>query len=131
MKKIITILLFLGMVFLSSCGGKWNDKIKLSIKNVEFSSGEDSVTITTKGTTWWINNVSLNDTIYRYYDNENIDLLADSYLIKESSFIIEKLNNTTLFIKLNKNSTGKERILKITLEAGDYFDYINITQLAN
>jgi len=130
MKKIITILLFLGIVFLSSCG-KWNDKIKLSVKNVEFSSGEDSVKITTKGTTWWIDNVSLNDTIYSYYDNENIDLLADSYLIKESSFIIEKLNNTTLFIKLNKNSTGKERILKITLQAGDYFDYINITQLAN
>jgi len=129
MKKIITIFL-LGIVFLSSCG-KWNDKIKLSEKNVEFSSGEDSVKITTKGTTWWIDNVSLNDTIYRYYDNENVDLLADSYIIKESSFIIEKLNNKTLFIKLNRNSTGRERVLKITLQAGDYFDYINIRQLAN
>ena len=37
---------------------------------------------------------------------------------------------TTIFIKLDENKTGIERNMTITFEAGNYFDYVDIKQLA-
>ena len=52
--------------------GKWDDNIKLSTKSAEFSAGADSITITTEGTWWWINYITVNSKTY-YYDNEDAD----------------------------------------------------------
>lgn len=135
MKKILII--FFSFFLLSSCSdkeeieGKWDDNIKLSTKNVNLSSKIDSITITTGGSWWWIDSVSFQDSIYGYYTREDIKLDADFYSITEDQFLIEKRNKNTLFVKLNKNNTGKERIMNITFEAGDYFDYVSIKQAAN
>jgi hypothetical protein len=132
MKKIM--ILFLGLLILSSCSdkkvidGKWDDIIKLSTKNVELTSKIDSVTITTEGDWWWIDAVSFEDSIYSYYAREDINLESDSYSISEEQFLIERRDKNTLFIKLEANNTEKERVMNITLEAGDYFDYVTIKQ---
>jgi hypothetical protein len=42
--------------------------------------------------------------------------------------LIERRDKNTLFIKLEANNTEKERVMNITLEAGDYFDYVTIKQ---
>jgi hypothetical protein len=90
MKKIM--ILFLGLLILSSCSdkkvidGKWDDIIKLSTKNVELTSKIDSVTITTEGDWWWIDAVSFEDSIYSYYAREDINLESDSYSISEEQF---------------------------------------------
>lgn len=136
MKK--TIILLMTIVGLSACShreeqliGIWDDIIKLSTKDVDLTAKTDSVTITTEGNWWWINSISFEDSTYSYYNREDIDLESDSYSIKEDCFIVERRDKNTLFIKLYKNSTNKKRGMSITLEAGDYFDYINITQAAD
>ena len=131
MNKVI--LLILTIVLVSACNnedGKWDDIIKLSTKNVEFGVKADSVVITTEGDWWWINMIELNDSIYCYYNNENIDLESDSYTIIEDDFTVERRDKNTLFIKMEENLTGEERVLIIGLEAGDYFDHVIITQAA-
>jgi hypothetical protein len=111
--------------------GKWDDIIKLSTKNVEFSANADSVKITTKGDWWWINAIGMGDKIYTLYNREDINLESNSYVIKEDCFVVAKIDKNTIFVKMSKNETGNERILKISLEAGDYFDGLSVKQAAN
>lgn len=135
MKKIIISVM--GVFFLSSCSdkeeiiGKWDDNIKLSTKNVELISKTDSVTITTEGDWWWIDAIAFEDSTYGYYGREDINLESDSYSIIEEQFLVERRDKNTLFVKINENNTGEERIMNITFEAGNYFDYVNIKQAGN
>lgn len=112
----------------SRMDGDWDDNIKLSIKNVEFSALGDSVIVTTEGSWWWINNISVNDK-YFYVPNDSICEL-DSYLIKHDCFIVERRDKHTLFIKVDENPLNEKRIISVELEAGDYFDRVRITQNA-
>jgi hypothetical protein len=129
MKKLPIILtwIILCILSLSSCGG-WRDNIKLSRKSAEFSAAGDSIIITTKGDTWWLSSVSV-DTA-NYYSFLGINVLSSSYTVKQDCFTIEKRDKTTLFIKLLENPLSVNRIVKVWLEAGDYFDSVKITQKA-
>jgi len=127
MKKVL-ILVIAGILF-NACG-KWSDNIHLSVKNATFRAEADSIIITTKGTSWWIDNVRIDNTSYSYYNNDSINLLGDSYILKDDCFIVEKRDRTTIFVKLDANTTGNEKYMTITFEAGDYFDYVHIKQLA-
>jgi hypothetical protein len=131
------LLLILCTVLINSCNpyteepiGKWHDIIKLSAKTVDFSAKADSVLITTKGDWWWINSISIGDSVYPANNREGINLESNSYVIKENGFVVERRKNA-LFVKLDENKTGIERQLKISLEAGDYFDDVCINQSAN
>jgi hypothetical protein len=128
------IILFAGIFFMISCSdkedpiGKWDDIIKLSTKNVNLKVETDSIIITTEGDWWWIDGISFEDSTYIYYHREDINLESDFYSIKEDCFLVERRDKNTLFVKLNENKTGNVRIMKISLEAGDYFDYVYIKQ---
>ena len=106
--------------------GKWDDNIKLSSKLLEFSSKGDSATVTTKGTWWWITDVNV-DTVW-YYDFDVNQEYATEYIISGSCFYLERKDAKTLFIKIDPNPLISERIIRIGLEAGDYFDGITIKQ---
>lgn len=135
MKK--AVILLIGIIILASCSddeeliGQWEDNIHLSTNSVEFSSKTDSVTITTQGDWWWVNGITFDDSIYNYYSQEGIDLESDNYLIEAEDFIVEKRDKNTLFVKISENTSSSPRIMSITLEAGDYFDYVTITQSGN
>lgn len=135
MKKIG--LLLLTIITMVSCSdrknliGKWDDIIKLSTKNVEFSASADSVTIKTGGDWWWINYISFDDSIYIYNNRQDIDILANSYTIVEDNFKVIRRDKNTLFVRVNPNTTGAERNMRILLEAGDYFDGISLKQKAD
>jgi len=117
-------------VFLySSCDrrdGDWDDNIKLSTKKAIFSAQGDSITIKTGGSWWWINNITVNNNAKWY----SLPELADStqYTINLDSIIVERRDNKTLFVKAMKNNLNTQRKIQICLEAGDYFDYVIITQ---
>ena len=111
--------------------GKWDDIIKLSEKEVDFLAATDSVIITTQGTWWWVQSISLNGKSYLYYDTAGIDLESDNYTIEEAEFTVERRDATTLFVKMNANTSNKMRVLDITLEAGNYFDRVCIRQAAD
>lgn len=135
MHKIFVIVLSVFLII--SCADKkdpigiWDDNIKLSKKSVDFSAETDSVTITTEGDWWWVNGIAFEDSIYHYSGREDIDIEADSYSIKEDCFGVERRNKNTLFVKIDKNRTGYERMMNISLQAGNYFDDVYINQAAN
>lgn len=110
--------------------GIWDDNIELSTKKVELVSDVDSVTISTGGSWWWIDAITFENNTYSYYGNETVDLEANSYTIDEIDFVVEKRNKNALFVKVKKNTTGKERELSITFQSGNYFDYVTIVQAA-
>lgn len=124
-------------VILSSCSekedqiiGKWDDNIKLSLKSAEFSAKADSITIKMEGDGWWINEISVNDSSYQFYGNDDVDMESESYTITEDLFVVERSDKNTLFVKMENNDSGTERTMTIVLQAGDYFDYVNLKQLA-
>jgi len=108
--------------------GRWGDIIKLSAKKVDFKATSDSVVITTKGNWWWIDDITLNN----QSTGKNCLTASDStyFLIQDSCFVVERRDKNTLFIKMDENPGRIKRILEVYLEAGDYFDHIQITQSA-
>lgn len=134
MKKVMV--LAMSFFILISCSdnedpiGKWDDIIKLSTKNVNLTAKTDSVTITTEGDWWWINGIAFEDSTYSYYNRDDINLESDYYSIKEEHFVVERQDKNTLFVKIFENNTGTERQMNISLEAGNYFDYVTIIQSA-
>jgi len=132
MKTIGIICLF--AITLLSCTeedeiiGRWKDNIKLSTKSLSFDSGINSATITTKGEGWWINSIELNGKVYQYFNSETIDMEKDSYKIVEDDFSFERIEKTTIVITMNENLSQKDQLLTVTFQAGNYFDYLFISQ---
>ena len=135
MKKTIKLniigifILFLGVSCTKSePDGIWDDNIKLSQKEVELSAENSSVLITTEGEWWWIDNINLDGNHINFSD---INTTQNDFIIEKPEFKIERRNTTEIHIDMFENTTGSVRILKIGLQAGDYFDYIKTTQLSD
>ncbi len=132
MKKLL-VFIALAALF-SACqktpDGKWEDNIKLSVKNVQFGPGADSVTITTQGDWWWIDGITFDDSTYCTQADKNYNPETEHYTFARDGYVVEKRDKHTLFVKLGKNTTGKERTLCVSLEAGDYFDGVTVKQTA-
>jgi hypothetical protein len=134
MKKVLLLkLVILLMAFmLFSCTrnqkmiGIWDDVIHLSTKTAEFNAIGDSITITTKGKSWWIISISLDDSTRLDFDG--IKILSDKYKIVSDNYVVERRNSNTLFVSLDANPKNTFRILKIGLVSFDYFDGVTITQ---
>jgi hypothetical protein len=127
MKKgsVFTILILSVALILLSCG-RWSDNIKLSTKTAEFSAKGDSLTVTTKGSGWWLSEITVDGK--DFYDFNGIDIHADSFTVKQDCFTFERRDRHTLFIKLDPNPLDLKRIVVFELESGDYFDRVTITQ---
>ena len=130
-EKLILGVISILILVLTSCNsnepdGKWDDNVKLSEKEVTISAEPNALTITTKGTWWWINAISLNDDWN--YDISEIDTSKNDFFIDDIDFIIERKNSTEIHISLTENKTKVDRILTIALQAGNYFDGIKIIQ---
>jgi hypothetical protein len=131
--RTLTAFVLLILVF-SSCSnqrkeGDWDDNILLSRKTATFSANGDSITITTGGIGWWLSNISINDKFISI-ENELQNQTNNYFKIQTDSCLIERKDKKTLFIRLNKNKYNRERKLQISLQAGDYFDGITVTQKA-
>ena len=127
MKKSTTFILSIlfANLCLSSCG-LWKDNIKLSTRSSVFSGNGDSILITTKGGGWWLTGITVDTN--RFYHFDGIDVLADSYTVKQDCFVFERRDKYTLFIKLDENPLNVNRIVNVVLQAGDYHDGVKITQ---
>ena len=131
MKKITIYVtfLFIGISIISckkNVDGKWDDNIKLSAKDIHFDSFQHSKTITTKSTNWWLNGISLNGNIV---DLTNINKLSKNFIVTHSEFKVERQEDgKKIIISMSQNNTSSDRTLIISLQNGDYFDGIKVTQ---
>jgi hypothetical protein len=130
MKKTPIFVLFVLSItlILTSCGG-WPDNIKLSTKTAQFTANGDSILISTKGDSWWLTGITVDNIRFDNFDGINVH--ADSYLVKQDCFIFQRRNGNTIFIKLEPNSNSFKRTVIFELEDGDYFDKVTITQNSN
>jgi hypothetical protein len=132
MKKVLVlkfVILLIAFVLFSCTQkkeGGWDDNIQLSTRTAEFDAIGDSIIITTKGSWWWIVEISLDDSTK--LDFEGINILSDQYKIVGNGYVVERRNSNTLFLSLEANPKKTLRIFKVFLEAGDYFDRVTITQ---
>jgi hypothetical protein len=135
LKKLKRIGLLIIIISAFSCSkseiplGLWDDNIKLSEKEAQFSSGKNSIVINTEGEWWWIHEISLNGN--SSFAISGIDTTANNFIIEETEFTIERKNANEINIEMEKNETNSERILIIGLQAGNYFDGIKIVQAGN
>lgn len=136
MKNFFIVALLAATSVLGSCKkeesrliGDWDDNIHLSQKTAEFKAVGDSVIVTTKGTWWWVDGVTVDGT--DYYNFTDVDIEASSYIIAQDCFVVERRNKTTLVIKLDANPLNTARVVRVGLEAGDYFDSVTIIQNAS
>ena len=123
---ILLLIIFLNLSCSDSKDGDWDDNIKLSQKEFKFNSLENSATIRTESSSWWISGIFFKDG--ETFDLSNIDTTSENFTITESDFTLERLNGKEIFIKLFKNTTGSERTFTVGLQAGNYLDGITITQ---
>jgi len=128
--KFFYLSLLIVTAILFSCSkkdGDWDDNIKLSQKEAKLTSENDSIVITTEGEGWWINDVRLNgNSDFQVIENSN-----GQFLIDENEFKVDRRSSKELYIEMSNNTSGSERILIISLQNGDYFDGIKITQSTN
>ena len=132
MKKYYLITCTVIFMSLAGCSkkdpiGKWEDNIKLSQKNATLQPGVDSITITTAGNSWWINNISLDSTMVP--NSFNINTSQPSFVFSTADFVLQRINGISLKIKMNANTGNANRRLLIGMQDGNYFDGIVITQL--
>lgn len=132
-KNVFIILLGVFSLLFASCDsdskdyplGPSGDVIKLSQKEATFSSESNTITITSQYKGWWIYGIFMDKSEVA---KGEVNLLAENFVFKNADFQIEKKEGNTLIITMNKNTTNKERLLTVGLEAGNYFNHINITQ---
>lgn len=106
--------------------GKWNDNIKLSAKEIVLSKNQQSLTIKTESTNWWISDIIYKDNIV---DLNGIEKTAKNFILNKADFQIERKDDgKTISITMNENNSNSDRILKFELQNGDYFDRIIVTQ---
>ena len=136
MKNRLFILSFIFIIFVSiSCtdedefDGLWEDNIKLSTKTVEFDANANSVVVTTEGKWWWVSCVTVDGKIYTI--PANVHPNSCGYSIEQDCFVVERRDENTLFISVDKNCMNKKRVVCVGLEAGDYFDWVTVTQSGN
>lgn len=134
MRKILALIFatgcFIGMISCSKNDkpGDWDDNIVLSAKSLEFDASADSAIVTTKGTGWWITDISVNGELTYYFDEYYTKI--NNYTIQLNCFKISRRGPNTIYLELNDNLSGAERKVTVGLEAGDYFDHVVITQKA-
>lgn len=128
--------------------GLWGDIVQLSTRDITFDKAGGEYTITTEGEFWWLSDYAQinGETVYfvdipevsieygkiKGWDNPNViyDKGADEEIKKIDApwFTIHKDSYKSLVIKTMPNTSGKPRTINMDIQAGNYFDYITISQ---
>ncbi len=101
------------------------DPIHISKKSIQFDAELNTITITTKGTTWKLIEISYNNSII---DLSGINPQATTFKVENPNFIFERKNSKEIFIEMSANYTGNEKKLIAVLQDGDYYGQITVLQ---
>ncbi len=127
MNKLLIALFCVFSLFLLSCNREDGDceGVGLSKNEVNFTAASNSVTLTTKSRNWWLSEIFLDGTKIDFTAEETS---SNNYIITKSDFEINRKDEKTIVITMNKNSTNKERVLKLILQNGNCFDGVSVKQ---
>ncbi len=124
-----SLLLLIGITALTSCIelGNCPRNIPLSTHKVTFSSAPDSTTVTTGNNDgWWLSDITVDGVEYNYGLDQDMN-----YLIKIDSLTFERIEGTTILLKVGQNTTLNNRRFTVTLQYGNCFRFIEIIQSSN
>ncbi len=106
--------------------GKWDDNIKLSTKTITMPASKSSFTVNTQSTNYWVDAISFNGEVA---DLSQIDQYSKNWNFESTEYEIErKEDGKKIAITMNANTSGADRVLIISLQNGNYFDGIRVTQ---
>lgn len=129
--KSVTFLLFLTLSISCSnpldeaCIGCQDDTIGLSKNLVQFSAENNSTTITTQGSGWWLSEIEFNGS---KIDISGINRFSNQFKIDESEFTFERKSANEIFIQMTKNNSKQERKLWILLVHMNYGGHLSVIQ---
>jgi len=124
----ISFIFILSAFCLVSCGSaesSENESVRLSAKQVELMPESDTTIITAQGPWWWISDIDVDGK--RLYANPE-DIQKTYMGIEGDWFTVEKISEEKLMVKVSQNKSRNSRKMVITLESGNYFDYISVLQ---
>ncbi|PIE99261.1 MAG: hypothetical protein CR961_01035, partial [Polaribacter sp.] len=101
------------------------DGIKLSKKDFVINNQKQRLEIETKGEWWWFNDIKINEK-HIQFDMEKS--AKKDFKIENEDIKIKRKNATNFYIEISKNKSNTQRNFVITLQSGNYFDYIKISQ---
>ncbi|MCC8088283.1 MAG: hypothetical protein LIO79_03335 [Rikenellaceae bacterium] len=107
------------------------DYIKLSQKEVEFDAAAGSFVVTAELDGWWILQIvvdkgeSFMDEYLHFKLDENNQIIDE--IFEYEWFTVEK-KNLEIHIVVLQNETGEDRKFYITVQSGNYFNTIAVTQ---
>ncbi|OXB06632.1 hypothetical protein B0A81_13110 [Flavobacterium plurextorum] len=61
-------------------------------------------------------------------DVKKEDMLSENFKVINSEFQVERKDGTNIIITFNPNKTNAERVLYVTLQAGNRFEQIRVLQ---
>lgn len=130
MKKL-TLIFVIFELALYSCGetaldGQSDDVIQLSSTEVSFAASEDSTTLTTQGSSWWL--IGVRSDHNAYYTFDDIDVLSANFQLQIDGLTVKRLDGTRLFLKVSANTTGENRQFYVDLQDGNFFQVVSIVQ---
>ena len=141
MKCIFFLLMMIGLISCdketSEPNGYQGDTIKLSTKELSFSSQPSTKEVTTEGEQWVISLIANEDTDLDYSKDNIVMTIGDVGKNENTPLKIEgdwftitrELKKIT--VELKDNDTNKKRVVKIGVADRNYFDRITVEQDGN
>lgn len=108
--------------------GDWLDCIGLSKKNINYMAEGGTITVNTEKSGWWLNTIEVDAEITYIEVKENDKIRKGEEYIKECGWLTVHIFDKKIELTVEPNATGKERLFKIYLQAGNYFDSIEGVQ---
>lgn len=113
---------------LSADDGQWKDVIGLSTDTVQFSGRKDTALIHTEGANWWFESITVDGVKYEITAEANKTQLEKSEFFQVCDWLtIDRRPNDITLIAAS-NTINDLRTFELSLQGGDYFDYIRGTQ---
>lgn len=123
-KGIVSIVVVIFSI--SGCIGKGKDTIHLSAHEMTVNADAQTVTVTTEGDRWWY------DAVYYSTDDGGKEVVSE--VLGKLDFdglwftVTDSEDHKSIYVNLQKNETGKDRYVRVSVWEGDFFDSFTVTQ---
>ena len=138
MKNIIYLCILSILIATNACSrsGFGTETVGPSLRSYNFGAEGGSVTITTRGTFWWISEWDFRtygSTTFVEFTRGRLPSgirIEEVVKVKSDWFEVTKETARKLRIEVQSNETGEQRLFRILLDQGNVGVFVTITQAA-